>query len=91
MEPVCIRIPKHVGPMQNKKYEHARQDEKHVLDPLEAIMRPTDPVKEELRPNLFKMSQFGSKIQKARLQRFGFQKSKVFPLEANASLLTSKF
>ena len=37
-----------------KKYvEDARQDEKHVPDLLEAIMRSTDPVKEELRPILF--------------------------------------
>ena len=28
--------------------EDATQDEKHVPDLLEAIMRPTDPVKEEL-------------------------------------------
>ena len=42
---------------QRKKYffliekciEDARQDEKHVPDLLEAIMRPTDPVNDELR------------------------------------------
>ena len=34
---------------------------KHVPDLLEAIMRPTDPVKEELRPNLFKTTQFDPK------------------------------
>ena len=45
-----------------EKYnEDARQDEKHVPDLLEAIMRPTDPVKEELRQKLFKTIQFGSK------------------------------
>ena len=38
-------------------FEDARQDEKHVPDLLEAIMRPTDPVKEELQPNLLKMNQ----------------------------------
>ena len=32
-----------------KCFEDVRQDEKHVPDLLEAIMRPTDPVKEELR------------------------------------------
>ena len=31
---------------------------KDVPDLLEAIMRPTDPVKEELRRNLCKLSQF---------------------------------
>ena len=41
-----------------KYIEDVRQDEKHVPDLLEAIMRPTDAVKDELRPILFKMSQF---------------------------------
>ena len=40
-----------------KYIEDARQDEKHVPDLLESIMRPTDPVKEELRRNLMKMYQ----------------------------------
>ena len=31
-----------------KYIEDAKQDEKHVPDLLESIMRPTDPVKEEL-------------------------------------------
>ena len=40
-----------------KYIEDAKQDEKHVPNLLEAIMRPTDPVKEEFRPVLFKMIQ----------------------------------
>ena len=47
----------------------AKQEEKHVPDLLEAIMRPTDPVKEELRPNLMNMSQFGPKL--IYLNKFG--------------------
>ena len=39
-------------------------------DLLEAIMRPTDPVKEELRQQLFKIIQFGSKIKKIRVCTF---------------------
>ena len=75
-----------------EKYnEDLRQDEKHVPDLLESIMKPTDFVKEELRLILFKMGQFGSKIQKIRVSTFGFRKSKVFPPEANASLLAGKF
>ena len=35
--------------LMEKYIEDARQDEKHVPDLLEAIMRPTDPVKDELR------------------------------------------
>ena len=38
-----------------KYFEDVRQDEKHVPDLLEAIMRPTAPVKEELLQKLFKM------------------------------------
>ena len=68
-----------------KCFEDARQDEKHVPDLLEAIMRPTDPVKEELRQKLFKMTQFGSRIKKMVCQSFGFRKSKVFPPEANTT------
>ena len=74
-----------------KYVEDARQEETHVPDPLEAIMRPTDPVKEELRRNLCKMNQFRPKIIKIRVQLFGFRKSDRFPPEANASLPTSKF
>ena len=40
-----------------KYIEDIKQDEKHVSGPLESIMRPTDPVKEELRPIVFKMNQ----------------------------------
>ena len=46
-----------------KYFEDVRQDEKHVPDLLESIMRPTDPVKEELRQKLFKITQFGSQNQ----------------------------
>ena len=53
-----------------KYIEDVRQDEKHVPDLLEAIMRPTDPVKEELRQKLFKIDQFGSKIKKIRVCTF---------------------
>ena len=42
-----------------KYVEDVKQDEKDVPDLLESIMRPTDPVKEELRRNLCKMSKFG--------------------------------
>ena len=48
----------------------ARQDEKHVPDLLEAIMRPTDPVKDELRQKLSKIDQFGPKILKIRVCTF---------------------
>ena len=44
-----------------KYAEDVKQDAKDVPDLLESIMRPTDPVKEELRRNLCKMSQFSPK------------------------------
>ena len=53
-----------------KYIEDARQDEKHVPDLLEAIMRPTDPVKDELRQKLFKITQLDSKITKIRVCTF---------------------
>ena len=43
---------------------------KDVPDLLESIMRPTDPVKEELRRILFKMSQYRPEIIKIRVSTF---------------------
>ena len=50
-----------------KYIEDARQKEKDVPDLLEAIMRPTCPVKEELRQNLFKLNQFRPEVTKIRI------------------------
>ena len=61
-----------------KYFEDARQDEKHVPDLLEAIMRPTDPVKGELRQKLSKMTQFGSKIKKMRVSKFWIPEFRSF-------------
>ena len=47
--------------------EDVKQEEKDVPDLLEAIMMPTCLVKEELRQNLFKMSQFRPEITKIRV------------------------
>ena len=45
-----------------EKYdEGVKEDEKYVTDLLEAIMRPTDPVKEELRRKLCRMIKFSPK------------------------------
>ena len=70
-----------------KCFEDARQDEKHVPDLLEAIMRPKDPVKEELRQKLFKMSQFGSKIKKMRVSKFWIPEIQSFLAEGQHNLL----
>ena len=53
--------------VMEKYIEDARQEEKDVPDLLEAIMRPTDPVKEALQQNLFKMCQFRPEITKIRV------------------------
>ena len=74
-----------------KYVEDARQDEKHVPDLLESIMRPTDPGKEELRQKLVKISQNSSKIKKMKVSTFGFRKTKVFPPEANTTFSPSRF
>ena len=70
MEPVCIHK-KTAYPYKKtyffviEKYiEDVKQDKKHVPDLLEAIIQPPGLVKEELRPMLFKIDQFGSKITK---------------------------
>ena len=62
-----------------KYIEDARQDEKHVPDLLEAIMRPADPVKEELRQKLFKIDQFGPKIKKMRVSKLWIPEIQNFP------------
>ena len=89
MEAVCRHTKKHKTISKKhvflieKCFEDARQDEKHVPDLLESIMRPTDPVKEELREKLFKMTQFGSKIKKIRVCTF--QMSGKIPDSANVA------
>ena len=53
-----------------KYVEDVEQDEKHVPDLLESIMRPTDPEKEELQPNSMKMGQFRPNITKIKVCTF---------------------
>ena len=78
--------------LTEKYIEDAKQDEKHVPDLLESIIRPTDPVKEELRQKLSKMTQFESEIKKMMVSKFWIPEIKNnFPPEANASLLASRF
>ena len=71
-----------------EKYnEDARQDEKHVPDLLEAIMKPPDPVKDELRQKLFKIEQFGSEINKMRVSKFSIPEIQSFPAGGQHNLL----
>ena len=53
--------------VMEKYIEDAKQEEKDVPDLLEAIMRSTCLVKEELRPILFKFIQFRPEITKIRV------------------------
>ena len=63
-----------------EKYaEDVKQEEKDVPDLLESIMRPTDPVKEELRQKLFKINQFRSQITKMRVSKFWIPEFQFFP------------
>ena len=62
-----------------KCIEDARQDEKHVPDLLGAIIRPPDPVKDELRQKLSKIDRFGSKITKMRVSTFWIPEIQNFP------------
>ena len=70
-----------------KYFEDARQDEKYVPDLLEAIMRPTEPVKEELRQKLFKIDQFESKIKRMRISKFWIPEFQFFPAGGQHNLL----
>ena len=70
-----------------KCFEGARQNEKHVPDLLESIMRPTDPVKEELRQKLFKIDQFESEIKKMRVSKFWIPEIQSFPAGGQHNLL----
>ena len=57
-----------------EKYaEDVKQNEKDVPDLLEAIMKQSSLVKEELRKILYKMSQFRPKIKKIRASTFWIQ------------------
>ena len=53
-----------------KYVEDLKQDEKSVPDLLESIMRPTDPVKEELRRISCKMNKIIPKVTKIRVSTF---------------------
>ena len=56
--------------VMEKYIEDAKQEEKDVPDLLEAIMRPTCLVKEELRRILMKMDQVRPKITKIKVFTF---------------------
>ena len=70
-----------------KYFEDVRQDEKHVPDLLESIMRPTDPVKEELLQKLFKIDNFRPKIKKMRVSKFWNPEIQSFPAGGQHNLL----
>ena len=74
-----------------KYFGDIKQEEKHVLDLLEAMMRPPCLVKEELRQMLFKMIQISLKIKEFRVSSFGIPEIRCCPAGGHGSLLTSKF
>ena len=53
-----------------KDVEDVKQNERDVPDLLEPIMRPTDPVKEELRRKTMRMIQFSNKTTKIKVLTF---------------------
>ena len=53
-----------------KYVEDVKQDQKNIPHLLESIMRPTDPVKEELLRILSQMRQFRTQIQEFRVYTF---------------------
>ena len=73
-----------------KCFEDAGQDEKHVPDLLESIIRPKDPVKDASRQKLFKIDQFGSKITKMRVSKFWIPEFQSFPAGGQHNLLAQQ-
>ena len=101
MEPVGTHTKKqntiskrHVFLME-KCFEDVRRDEKHVPDLLESIMRPTDPIKKRVTAKFVEdtaeYAKLYPKSKQSGFKLFEFRKSDVFPPEANASLLASRF
>ena len=84
MEPVATRtqkqktISKRYFFLREKCFEDLRQDEKHVLDLLESIIWPTDPVKNELRQKLFKIDKVRPKIPKIKVSTFWIPEFRSF-------------
>ena len=84
----AVRRHAHKEVVPKKKYffvvekylEDAKQDENHVPGLLEAIMRPTGLVKEDSRPILSKMNQFGSKIVEIMVSTFWIPEIRSFPV-----------
>ena len=90
-----MRTQKHADPIKNivffflieTYFEDVRHDEKHVPDLLESIMRPTDPVKEELRLILSNKIQFGFKIPQIKVSTFWMPEIQSFPARDQHNLL----
>ena len=75
-----------------KYVEDVKQDQKVASDLLESMMRPTDPVKEELRRKAMKMHQFRLPNQKNLDFNFlDVRKIDGFPPEANTAFSPRKF
>ena len=77
---------KHVFVME-KYIEDAKREEKDVPDLLESIMRPTDPVKEELRQKQRKCVNLNPKSIKSGFQLFGCPENRRIPAGVQHSLL----
>ena len=73
--------------LKEKHIEDATQDEKHVPDLLEAIILAPGPVKDELRPILFKITQLRSEITKIRVSTFSIPEFRSFPAGGQHNLL----
>ena len=70
-----------------KYFEDARQEEEHVPDLLESIMRPPGPVKDELRQILFKIDKFKTKTTKIKVLTFWIPEIQSFPAGGQHNLL----
>ena len=93
LEEVATVCPKKLTPRKRhffvteKYFEDIRQEERQLPDLLEAIIQPPGLVKEELRPILSKISQFGSKIPKMKVSTFWIPEIQSFPAGGQHNLL----
>ena len=73
-----------------KYIEDAKQDQKLAPHLVESMMRPTDPVKEELRRKTRKMNQFRPEITRIRVSTFWMSGNRRIPTGGQHSLLAQK-
>ena len=74
-----------------KSIEDVKQDQRTVPDLVESVIKPTDPVKEELRRILCKWNNLGPKSKNSTFYFLDVRRIDGVPPEANTASEPSKF